>query len=457
METISPHVRTIPVRYAPGKAPCPNCGKLGSRKATHNRRVRTIAYKQVVFLDVTYGEYRARCSCCKTFRTTPPGVEPKALYDNTVRQAVLDRILDDGMSVERVLASMRRDFYLDLSDGFVYDCLDWQAKRLDLADHRRWVLEHFSGTLCVDELHLGRTTLLLATDPLQDLPVAFALVASNDQDHMRRFLGNLKAWGLVPEVVVTDGSNLYPALLAELWPDARHQLCVFHVLKELHKHVLDAVRRLRRGLSRRGQRGRQRKRGRPPKARAERRGLTNKQKSAFIFKHRWLIVKRRDRMSRQERVDLGTMLGYLPELKTLRAFVDRLEMLFEEGQSESLAWGRHAALLRSGAFLAVPELAAALGMLPAEKFAQMIAFLKSPACRRVRTNNHVERVNRKLRHQEKARYKWRKRRRIVQFLVLLLDRWWSQERAIRNHWREEPGGAGPSRSSSNPPRERRVA
>ena len=29
----------------------------------------------------------------------------------------------------------------------------------------RKVLEHFSGTLCVDELHLGRFTLLLATDP----------------------------------------------------------------------------------------------------------------------------------------------------------------------------------------------------------------------------------------------------------------------------------------------------
>src|SRR5215210_7103282 len=386
METVSPHVRTIPVRCAPAKAPCPHCGKLGRRKATHNRLVRTLAYKQVAFLDVTYGEYRARCSCRKTFRTTPPNVEPKALYDNTVRRAVLDRILDDGMSVERVIASMRRDFYLDLSDGFVYDCLDWQARRLDLADHRRWVLDRFSGTLCVDELHLGRTTLLLATDPLQDLPVAFALVASNDKDHMRRFLKNLRTWGLVPEVVVTDGSNLYPAILAELWPDARHQLCVFHVLKDLHKKVLDAVRRMRRGLSRRGNRGRKRKPGRPRKARARQRGLTNKEKSAFIFKHRWLIVRRRDRMSDQERVDLATMLSYLPELKTLRDFVDHLGMLFEEGQSEALAWGRHAALVTNRSFLAVPELAAAIEALGAEKFVKMIAFLKSRACRRVRTN-----------------------------------------------------------------------
>src|SRR4051794_29609479 len=447
MEIVSPHVRTLPVRCAPAKAPCPKCGRLGRRKATHHRLVRTLAYKQVVFLDVTYGEYRARCSCCKTFCTTPPGVEPKALYDNTVRQAVLDRILDDGMSAERVIASMRRDFYLDLSDGFVYDCLDWQARRLDLADHRRWVLDRFSGTLCVDELHLGRTTLLLATDPLQDWPVAFALVSANDSDHMRRFLKNLKAWGLVPEVVVTDGSSLYAEVLAELWPGARHQLCVFHVLKELHKHVLDAARRLRRGLSRRGNRGRKRKRGRPAKGRARRRGLTNKEKSAFVFEHRWLVVKRRDRMSERDESDLAIMVGYLPELKALRDFVDRLEMLFEEGQSEALARGRHAALLRSGASLAVPELAAAIGMLAAEKFAKMIAFLKSPACRRVRTNNHVERVNRKLRHQEKVRYKWRKRRMVVRFMVLLVDRWWGQERAIRNPGQEETCAKGVNQSS----------
>jgi len=446
METVGPHVRTIPVHCAPCKAPCPTCGKPGRRKATHNRQVRTIAYKQVVFLDVTYGEYRARCGCCTTFRTTPPGIEPRAHYDNRVRQAVLDRILDDGMSAERVIASMRRDFYLDLSDGFVYDCLEREVKRLDMVDHRRWVLERFSGTLCIDELHLGRNTLLLATDPLQDLPVAFALVASNDKEHMRRFLANLKRWGLSPGVVVTDGSNLYPAILAELWPDACHQLCVFHVLKELHKHVLDAVRRLRRGLSRRGNRGRKRKPGRP-KAKARRRSLTNKEKSAFVFKHRWLIVRRRDKMSDRERADLATMLSYLPELKTLRDFVDQLGELFEEGQGERTARARHAALVTDRSFLAVPELASAVAALAPEKFTKMIAFLRSPACRRVRTNNHVERVNRKLRYEEKARYKWRRRRTTVRFVVLLLDRYWRQERALRNRWQAEDQPAIRDRSS----------
>src|SRR4051794_39555653 len=252
MGTEAPTPIVIPVRCAPKKAPCPKCGKRGRRKRTKTRRVRTVAYKVVAYLEITYGEYAAGCDCCTTFRNSPGGVPPKAKYDDKVRDLVLERILDDGMNIERALGSIRREFLLGLSSGFVYDVLRGHAAQLDMAAHRHKILEHFSGTLCVDELHLGRFTLLLATDPLADLPVAFALVAANDQDHMRRFLKDLKDWGLSPGVVVTDGSNLYPAVLAELWPDAGHQLCVFHVIKDINKLTLDAVRRLRTAMCRRG-------------------------------------------------------------------------------------------------------------------------------------------------------------------------------------------------------------
>ena len=177
MGTEAPTPVVIPVHCAPKKAPCPKCGKRGRRKRTLTRTVRTVAYKAVAYLEITYGEYQARCDCCTTFRNTPEGVLPRAHYDNKVRDLVLDRILKDGMSIERTLESLRREFLLDLSTGFVYDVLRDHAAQLDMAEHRRKVLEHFSGTLCVDELHLGRFTLLLATDPLADLPVAFALVA----------------------------------------------------------------------------------------------------------------------------------------------------------------------------------------------------------------------------------------------------------------------------------------
>jgi hypothetical protein len=342
---------------------------------------------------------------------------------------VLDRILKDGMNVEQTLESLSREFLLDLSTGYVYDVLHDHAARLNMAAHRRKVLAQFSGTLCIDELHLGRSTLLLATDPISDLPVAFALVEANDQPHMRRFQGNLKVWGFNPRVVVTDGSNLYPGLLAELWSEVAHQLYVFHVIKDINKLVLDAVRRLRNAMKRRGQAGRKKKRGRPKKnakAAARRRGPTIKEKAHFVFRHRYLIVQRREDLTAAECDDLSRMLEYLPELAMLRHFADRIYWLFDTPKDVHQASCRRAAIVRDVRFLAVPELAQALEQLSAEKFPKMIAYLRDPIGQRVRTNNHVERTNRRIRSWEKVRYKWR-RRTLVRFVVLKLDAVWS-------HW-----------------------
>jgi Transposase len=429
MGTDAPTPIVIPVRCAPKKAPCPGCGKLGRRKRTLTRTVRTVAYKAIAFLEITYGEYATRCQCSKTFRNHPDDVLPKAKYDNKVRDLVLERILVDGVNVERTLKSIRREFLLDLSSGFVYDVLQDRAKQLEMAEHRGEILKHFSGTLCVDELHLGRFTLLLATDPLADVPVAFALVASNDRDHMRRFLGNLKAWGLAPRVVVTDGSNLYPGILVELWPDADHQLCVFHAIKEINKLILDAVRRMRAAMGRRGKGGRKKKRGRKgakSKAAAARRGLTLKQKAHFLFKHRHLLVKRRENLADSERDDLTRMMEYLPELATLRRFADRIYWLFDTPKDLHQAGCRRSAIVRDRAFLAVPELAKAMEQLGPEKFPKLMAYLKAPANKRVRTNNHVERTNRIFRFLEKVRYKWRRRKTVVRFVVLTLDVHWKR-------------------------------
>jgi transposase-like protein len=430
MGTNAPTIVTLPVRCAPKKAPCPICGKLGRRKRTlPPRRVRTVVYMTLAYLEITCGEYQARCDCCTTFRSTPEGVLPRAHYDNKVRDLVLARIIEDGLNIERTLQSLRRDFLLDLSTGFVYDRLRDRAAELDLAEHRRMVLEHFSGTLCVDELHLGHFTLLLATDPIRDLPVAFALVSANDHDHMRRFLRNLKNWGLEPTTIITDGSNLYPALLAELWPEAEHQLCVFHILKEVNQRILEAVRRLRRAMSRRGRAGRKKQRGRKgAKRRAvARRGLTLKEKSAFVSQHRHLIVKRRENFTATDRDDLARMLTYLPELATLRQFADRIYWLFDTPKDYHQASCRRAVIVRDRAFRAVPELVRAMEPLSPEKFPKIMAYLNNPVSRRVRTNNHVERTNRMVRFLEKVRYKWRRRKTLVRFVVLRLDSIWS-------HW-----------------------
>jgi hypothetical protein len=421
----------IPIRCTPKTAPCPKCGKKGRRKRTIKRKVRTIAYKKIAFIEILYGEYKARCSCCKFFRNQPDGVIPKAKYDNKVRETVLDGILEDHLNVEALRQRMQRDFLLDLSTGFIYDCLHDAAKQLDMAEHRQKIIERFSGILCIDELHLGKFILLFATDPVGDFPVGFALVSANDQEHMERFLRGLQLSGLKVKVAVTDGSPLYPKVLAKLWPKAEHQLCVFHVMQDLNKLILNAVRRMRKELGRQGRKGRHCKRGRPTKAQRHRRtkrGLSMKDKANFVFKHRYLIVKRQENFKEGDDANLKKMLEYLPALRVLRKFTESLHRLFDPKQSEQQAYCRWRAMQRNVEFQAIPELVEALGSLAEEKFAKMIAFLRGPAKRRkiVRTNNHVERCNRKLRYLEKVRYKWRLRRALVRFIVLTLDRWWKE-------------------------------
>ena len=239
---------------------------------------------------------------------------------------------------------------------------------------------------------------------------------------MGRFLRQLRDHGFHPRVVVTDGSNLYPTLLASVWPAAEHQLCVFHVMQDIDALVLDAVKRLRRQQSRRGNGGRKRRRGRPPSG--VRRRLTAKDKAHFVFKHRFLIVKRRENLSVWEAKQLQTLLEYLPALRVLRRFVDHTHRLLEASQTEAQAWQRYETWQGDEEFRKIPELAEILDGCRAEKFRKMIAFLRSPLGQRVRTNNHVERLNRQIRHQEEVRYSWRSGRGIVRFIVLLLQRHW---------------------------------
>lgn len=212
------------------------------------RRVRSIALGHELWREIHYGEYTAKCRCCKSFRTSPDDEQPKAKYDDKVRQAVIDRILIDKLNATTVQQAMQRDFLLHLSTGYLYDRLEYAVRKFDGAAFRAQVLGEFSGVLCVDEIHLGHRVVLLASDPITDNPIACALVSNNDTAHMLRFLRNLKNHGFSPRTVISDRSPLSPKTIAEVWPEAKHQLCVFHVISEINDHVLDAVREVRHSI-----------------------------------------------------------------------------------------------------------------------------------------------------------------------------------------------------------------
>ncbi len=221
---------------------------------------------------------------------------------------------------------MKRDFLLDLSSGFIYDCLNWGLARLGQSGQRQAAVKHFSGVVCIDELYLGRVHLAAGHRPHRRPD--HRSPSGDDQRpsrHMRCFVRTLQYWGFEPKVVVTgDGSNPYPAVLAELWPTAKHQLCVFHVLQDvLEPGTGSGPQAASAGQANRGKGGRKRRRGRGAQggARQRRRRSDEQGEGALVYWHWFLIVKRYAKMTPREWEHRRTMLQYLPELFPLCHFL----------------------------------------------------------------------------------------------------------------------------------------
>jgi hypothetical protein len=179
---------------------------------------------------------------------------------------------------------------------------------------------------------------------------------------------------------VTDRSNLYPKLLAEVWPQPRHQLCVFHLLKDINECVLEAVRRPRPRHAAKTSR-RQHRRGQPSKSPARARahsGAIKKDQAYLIWKHRHLLVTRPERLTGRQRHWLSRRLEYVPQLRPLRQFVLAVYRLFDPAAHFPDIVHRWERLLTTTENQADPDLARALAMRTPEKFAMMIAYLDTP-------------------------------------------------------------------------------
>jgi Transposase len=403
--------------------PCPQCGKQGKRKHVITRRIAHIAAlhrRSWIIADV--GVYKARCACCKYFQASMAGVPYRGRYSLEVRNTVANALIRDRMPYGSVIRRMQEDYRLKLSLGYIHACFLWAHEQINMETHWHFVRANFSGVLCLDEVHDSGRTILFATDPLGDFTVSFKLVEQNDQDHMDAFLQALKDRGLKAEVVITDGSPLYKDALQRYWSEVEHQLCVFHVIKEVNKLILDGVRAIKNRLKRQGNKGRKKRRGRPSKTaqqqRQRRGGLSKKAQAAFIWEHQYLIVCKPDDLSAQDKEDLALLFQMAPELRLFRQFNQQFYCLFEKGITKQCARYRRTRMVNHPLYQANAFLAKALKKIGKDKFDKMIVFLGWENGQR--TNNHVERNNRVFRMMQKTRYKRRKPHTIAKALELEL-------------------------------------
>jgi hypothetical protein len=197
-----------------------------------------------------------------------------------------------------------------------------------------WALASFSGYVAADELYEGPYCVLSVVDNRQYKRILYA-VLDHDPTHpdITTFLGRLQTAlterDLVLQGITTDGSPLYPEPIRTVFGDVAHQICTFHVLKELTQGILRAVAAERRRLAHSKPKL---QRGRPSSKDKTARRLAHKSKQiqekiSGLFQGRFLFVKRRLKPS--ERKQLLSITRGLPQLRKLREIMEHIYALFD--------------------------------------------------------------------------------------------------------------------------------
>jgi Transposase len=216
--------------------------------------------------------------------------------------------------------------------------------------------------------------------------------------------------------ITTDGSELYPEPIATVFGDVPHQLCTFHVLREITKAVLSAVAQVRKALAAGAPKL---PRGRPATKAAKqaaRRKKRIEQKISALFEHRYLFVQHH--LTTSERKTLARITRGQPQLRILRGLMEEVYRLFDRRCRSATALAKLARLrVRLRRFVRLREVLKKLFSPGLEK---ALVFLDEKLLGA--TSNAVERGNRRYRKMQKTVYRVRTQRAIEGRLALDLRR-----------------------------------
>jgi Transposase len=277
-------------------------------------------------------------------------------------------------------------------------------------------LVDFSGYLAIDEVYDGPFCILSVVDNRRYNRLAFRVLDHDPtEDDVRAFLtefkGQLDNLALSVVGITTDGSALYPNVLKELWPAARHQICAFHVLKEITRAILHALAKLRKEMT--AQIPKQ-PRGRPNKERQGQVGMIAYQKRcvAELFEHRYLFVRHPLNCAQQKQ--LRKLTYGRPQLRTLRKIMEEVYRLFDRRCKTQTALKKLQRLRRR--VRRFKKLGQSLDKLKSPMLEKALEFLDDKLLGA--TSNAVERANRRFRKAQKSIYSVRTREHVEQRLAL---------------------------------------
>ena len=288
-------------------------------------------------------------------------------------------------------------------------------------------MANFSGYLAIDEVYDGPFCILSVVDNQRYNRLAYC-VLEHDPTHkdvrtfLSHFKGQLDKRGRTVRGITTDGSPLYPKVLQELWPKAVHQLCEFHILKEINRAILRTLAKLRKQIKANIPK---QPRGRPPKAdQAQMRRIKRlKTYVAELFEHRHLFV--RHHLSTSQKKLLKKLTRGQPQLRTLRRIMDEVYRLFDRRCRTRTALARLEKLRHE--LRRFKKLRRTLSKLFRPGLEKALLFLDDKLLGA--TSNAVERSNRRFRKAQQSIYSVRTKRHLEQRLAL--DMYREQQAAKR--------------------------
>ena len=264
--------------------------------------------------------------------------------------------------------------------------------------------------------------MLSAVDPRQQRRLLYEVLDHDPtQADVLWFLARLHeqivARGHAVVGITTDGSQLYPVPISLVFGAIPHQICEFHVLKELTKAILNVLARLRKRLVAAAPKL---PRGRPRKtAAAQRLGRRARilgRRVAELFEERHLFV--RHYLTVAQRATLLRVTRGQPQLRVLRAIMDQVYRLFDRRCRTDTALTKLTHLRQR--VRRYRNLGKSLDKLHSPNLEQALTFLDDrllPA-----TSNAVERANRRLRKMQKTVYRVRTQESLRGRLALDLQR-----------------------------------
>jgi hypothetical protein len=208
-----------------------------------------------------------------------------------------------------------------------------------------WALASFSGYVAADELYEGPSCVLSAVDNRQYKRLLYE-VLDHDPTHddiealLRRLQTALAARGLELKGITTAGSALSPEPIRTVFGAVPHQLCTFHVIKELTQGVLKAVAKERERLATskpKLKRGRLSSKDKAAR-RCARQSKAIQQKISDLFQDRFVFVKRH--LTPSERKRFVCITRGLPQLRKLREILDHIYALFDRRCRTQTALGK---------------------------------------------------------------------------------------------------------------------